>query len=184
MSEMREGERDKITQDAVDVDKLIDPKDRWAYPIGKFILAFTQIEAIADICLQFIPSDKIYDQLKVSGISRKLDLVVAFTQSRTPEPIPEKISNELIGIIKEIKNYLPDRNMIAHNPLEIVIDEEINEDGSYQIKEIEEAIVHMHNEDKRIGFDDLGKLIEGIDILTNEFGAFAARSSMHCTKSK
>ena len=156
-----------MTGTADDVPGYMLPIERWSQPIGRTLLLFGLIESLADICLEHIPTENVYNELKGSGLSHKLDLIVAFTKSLSPDPIPKDEAERLNSAIGKVKKRLDLRNLIAHNPVTMQLD--FKEDGSYEVQEIREAIVHIHNEDRRINFEQLQETLPILEQETKEF---------------
>lgn len=94
--------------------KIVDLDHKWALLIGRVFIAFGAIEKLTLDCLAEWLQDPIYDHLKNSRLSTRIDLVIELARAQN-----FNITNieNFIELLKKAKKLAEKRNLIAHNPL-------------------------------------------------------------------
>ncbi len=137
--------------------KIVDLKGEWAALIGRLFISFGSIENITHACMLDWMKDPIYDHLKNMTFSRRVDLVVTLLSD---QPFKKEFSEEFEIYFKSAKKLAEYRNLVAHNPLMLVL---FTETGDFQ-----EAITHVHKEEKFIDFNELRAIVEEIEFVENK----------------
>ena len=141
-----------------------DDRDEWAPVIGRLFIAFGAIESITHQCLKEWLSDPIYNDLKKSRLSFRLDLLESLLVSK--EYTDEDKSN-CLNIFPKIKNLASVRNLVAHNPLELVLF--VEEGGVFQ-----EIMIPSVDPSKELELEELKKKVDEVEALASDFSLSVA----------
>lgn len=132
-----------------------DANGEWARAIGNGFVAFGAIEWLILICLIEIPNDRIYESTKKLGLAQKIDILLEILKVHEGD-IYDDISLKL----KEIKELSKFRNILAHNPLTSIIDD--NSDTGFS-----DVILSLHK-DQKLNLKEVKDFSERSESLANE----------------
>jgi hypothetical protein len=84
--------------------------DDWDRLVGRFVLAFGEIENIVTFALKALPADPIGDVAAELPFAQRMDLLAAVLAPHTTGP-----RADLLTALKEARAYARKRNVVAHN---------------------------------------------------------------------
>lgn len=146
--------------------KLVDPT-RWAPLIGRLFIAFGGIERTTHECIREWAGERIHKHFARAPLSSRIDLVCDLTEEQEAS---EAIKSVFVNSLLSAKKLAPNRNLVAHNPLCLVLLQDSPDDP------LLEAIAHS-TEEKYLSFDELAKIVEEAehcsDELSHNFVAFS-----------
>lgn len=144
-------------------------RQKWAEMVGRFILAFGDIENITYICLSRLPKDSIYKSVSKLRFAQRVDLLLEILrgQDGLAQTLVEQFANQL----EDAKTLAKVRNTVAHSPLMCVIYEHPTEEWRH----IEYRVANSMNEDKYVTLESLAdttkqteKLAAGLYVLVEK----------------
>ena len=94
--------------------KIVDLDHKWALMIGRVFIAFGAIEKLTHDCLIEWLKDPIYEHLKSSRLSTRIDLVIELVKAKDFKS--DNVEN-FITLLNRAKKLAEKRNLLAHNPL-------------------------------------------------------------------
>src|SRR5690554_2245737 len=89
-----------------------DPDRRWATEVGRFMLAFRDIEHTTIACLSGIPTESLGENSVKMAHGLRLEVLLAVLESKS---LPEYW--RLATVVEELRSFLGNRNLVAHNPV-------------------------------------------------------------------
>jgi hypothetical protein len=95
--------------------RLRSQRKTWGGLVGRFVLAFGDIENVTYMALAQIPRDAIFKSTSTLGFGKRADLVAELVQDH-PE-VSEAARSRLVKYLKEAKTLSETRNTLAHSPL-------------------------------------------------------------------
>jgi hypothetical protein len=95
--------------------RLRSQRKTWGGLVGRFVLAFGDIENVTYMALSQIPRDTIFKSTASLGFGKRADLVSEIVQDH-PE-VSTAAQNRLVKYLKEAKALSEIRNILAHSPL-------------------------------------------------------------------
>lgn len=137
-----------------------DPDGQWARAVGRFMLAFGDIEHTTIACLCGIPSDSIGRVSAKIGLGLRLDLLQAVLEGKTQ---PEYES--LASVTDRISKFLNNRNLVAHNPVQFSFYRNSDDGGIL----IQPELVSTRDRSKRLTFEQLEELAAKAEELAYAF---------------
>lgn len=141
-----------------------DPDRKWAVEVGRFMLAFGDIEHTAIACLCAIPADAFGKVTASMSLGVRLDLLAAILEGKDSPDY-----RKLAGLVGEIKRFLDNRNLVAHNPVQFSF---YMNKGLHDIR-IQTELVSTRNRNKRLTFNELRDLADQAERLAHGFGEAA-----------
>jgi hypothetical protein len=88
----------------------------WPNLVGRFMLAFGEIEHVCTISIEIISQDGIGDIASTLPIEKRIDILKAILSKRE-----DGESAELLSELGGVKTYIKRRNLIAHNGLSFFV---------------------------------------------------------------
>lgn len=134
-------------------------KDKWAPLIGRFVLAFGDIESFI-----YSMQTRMVDETVLKHTQRlSLDQRIKFVHDLLLNcDMDEVIAQKFIDAITKVENLRKQRNLIAHNPLFLVFYEDSD------IFEPEEAICNFKRNDEILNYESLSKIVNEAESIANE----------------
>jgi hypothetical protein len=137
-----------------------DPDLKWAAEVGRFVLAFGGIEHTSIVCLHALPRDTIAAATMNMPLGQRLHLLAELLQGRKGE----NAYDDLAGILLRIREFVGNRNLVAHNPLLFSF---YQSDAGGVI--IRPEIVSTRNRERRLTFDALVEMADTAERLAADF---------------
>jgi hypothetical protein len=129
---------------------LVDPEP-WAPLIGRLFIAFGGIERTTHECIREWAGETIHKHVARSRLSARLDLAADLAETRDAS---ESMKRALKTALRQARDLAKHRNLIAHNPLCLVLLQEgINSD-------LLEAIASSIDEEKHMSLGELEEIVE------------------------
>lgn len=135
----------------------VDKNGEWAALIGRLFIAFGVIEKVTHECMRLWLKDPIYTNLKSTPLSKRIDLVSRLVPE---QGFKQDLVAEFEQALKQSKDLAEYRNLVAHNPLMLVLFEDC---GDFR-----EAITHVHKEEKYIELDELQLIVKQAENIENK----------------
>jgi hypothetical protein len=132
-------------------------KETWALLIGRFMMVFGEIENFTLFALQRISTDSIMETASSLLLQKRIELLIEVVGGR--EGISNEARENLIKILVSVKHLADKRNLIAHNPMLLVIRTESPSDEMMG----QGVISSSRNENKKITLDMMKDLVEQVD---------------------
>lgn len=142
-----------------------DPDNRWATQVGRFVLAFGEIEHTCISCLEKIPQPGLGKTAATLLLSQRLLLLEDVLQSR-----PEAACERLLALVRDIKGVTSKRNLLVHNMLKFCF---YMHDGKVT------GVLEMsssRNPKQRITYDEICALSDRLETLAFTFSAASAQA--------
>lgn len=134
----------------------------WELEVGRFVMAFGDIEHSVTLCLSWLPKDSIGDACKTLPLGIRLSLLEAILS-----PSKHGLRRELFGVVRGVRTHLERRNLIAHNGLQIGV----YKDGDRIT--FSQQIVSSRNHAKSINYAELVKLAKDVQVLARQLSNVA-----------
>lgn len=129
--------------------KLVEA-DKWAPIVGRMFLAFGDIELTTHRCIKAWAGDMIHKHFASARLSARIELAKELAQSQDAS---DETKAAFCLAMQRAKNLAKQRNLIAHNPLCLVIPRDA------QDKTLIEAIAH-HSSDQLLSYEELLIVVE------------------------
>jgi hypothetical protein len=120
--------------------------EKWVPLIGRLMLTFSQIEGITLNLLEKWSNPPIYQQLRTLPLKRRLSLLLELV---TIQDHTEENKAFFNGLLTSLLPLLTYRNLVAHNPVSLVI---MCEDD---VTPLREGIPKSHTSQHVVEFDEL-----------------------------
>lgn len=139
-----------------------DPDFEWAKEVGRFVLAFGSIEHTSIACLYSIPRDPIGPATRALPLKQRLGLLRDVLKGR------EGIGayDTLARIVSRVISFVDHRNLVAHSPLHYSL---YGKAPGEQGVIIRLELSSTRSNGRRMGFDELCKLVDDVERLAHEF---------------
>ncbi|MCA1931603.1 hypothetical protein [Rheinheimera sp.] len=136
--------------------KIVDLNDEWALNIGKVFLSFGSLEKFTVDCIsKWLDGQRIVYHLTNAPLAQRINIVIDLAKDKygDREEVQSfsKNLNKLLELAKK-------RNLIAHNPLMMVLYED----------SFKEEICSLKDENKAITLSDLISLVSEVEGLYSE----------------
>lgn len=135
--------------------------EQWRNLIGLFFVSFAKIEHTTCISIKAFSEENISNTANSLPFTLRVELLMEIIVKK--KYIESEKLNKLLNLLKQSLKLSEKRNIIAHNP--ILLD--IYTDESEQLKE-REVIVSKRNCKKRIHLEDLKKMVDEANKLSEE----------------
>lgn len=136
--------------------KIVDLNDEWALNIGKVFLSFGSLERFTIDCIsKWLNNQVILNHLTSLPLAQRISIVIDLANDRYGE---RKEVQSFCENMKKMLELAKKRNLIAHNPLMMVIYED----------SVEEEIFSLKNENTRMTLSDLLSLVTEAERLYSE----------------
>lgn len=145
---------------------LVD-SSRWEPLIGRLFIAFGSIERTTHMCIRDWAGENIHKHFARTGLPARIELAIDLTVSLAAA---EATKNAFCKSLKQAKELAKKRNIVAHNPLCLVLLQDGLESSFL------EAIAHHTDDNKMLSYEDLLDIVEKsekvAEELTHNFVAF------------
>lgn len=141
---------------------VFEARNKWGRLVGRFILAFGDIESITYLCIAKIPSERIFESASKLFFGKRVELILELLQSkkevtgRTRELLSTALNKSVKLSIK--------RNILAHSPIYMNIYEQ-EHTGELDFQEV---IMSLRNQEESITYQELETLVEQAEALSME----------------
>ena len=123
-------------------------RDEWALQIGRFILAFGEIEYVVDQCLVHIPKQNAFHQVCKATFGVRADLARKETEKRLgPHSRRKRLLRALNNATRLANDY---RHLIAHGAAHLAVYQD--DEGRL---DFEWSIMALRNQEKKINYKEL-----------------------------
>ena len=129
--------------------KNVDLENKWAVLIGRLFIVFGGIEKATHDCLKKWVDDTVYTHVKHMRFASRIDLVIDLISKLNHT---DKNKDNLIAELKKAKELGKKRNIIAHNPLMLVL---FQGESNFI-----EAITHNTKEDVTMEFHEFEGIVK------------------------
>jgi len=139
--------------------RVSDPERKWAIEVGRFVLAFGEVEHLTIALMGCLPGctvPKTAPELQLSTRFKMLEEVL----KRCPDPA----APATLASMRKVSSLNGDRNVVAHNSVWFTL---------YRSKSgvgIEEHIVSARDQRKRLNYSEMVKLADRAEAHAEEFG--------------
>lgn len=130
-------------------DSQVPEREKWVGIVGRFILAFGDIENVTYMALLQLPKDRIFGTTSKLGFGARVDLVLEIVSGHkeVSDDLKAKFSKELLAA----KALADTRNLVAHSPLMMTIYSHPKEEWAHS----EMALGNVRNKESGVSFDRL-----------------------------
>ena len=143
---------------------LVD-KTKWATLVGRLFLSFGTIESATHDCIRNWAGEVVYKHVKKMPLTRRIELAIDLLAN---QEFSEANKALFLGLLKNAKTLVEQRNIIAHSPLALVLFQEEPETP------FREAIASNTDENKLIEFAELQEAVKQAEAISeNIHGALA-----------
>jgi hypothetical protein len=129
--------------------------DEWALQVGRFVMAFGEIEWMVCQTLVHIPTENLYEKLRKENPRAEFNVLAkkAIECSQARGLLPE-LCRALVRSLNEAIKLAEHRNLVAHNPMHFSMytDEHERQIGFRM------EIVSLRNQDKSVTLEELARL--------------------------
>jgi hypothetical protein len=122
--------------------------DRWSLAIGRFLVAFGEIERMTLEFLRVFPRDPIFESTAHLPLGRRIALVRDIVEGRTDLA---RHGEAFLQLLKHAEQLLPLRNVVAHNPFVFGVYEQPGSEGI----RLRDELVSFRNESRRYSFPEI-----------------------------
>lgn len=134
----------------------------WPNLVGRFILAFGEIEDLCTTSIRMISVDGIGGVAATLPLESRIQLLHTILDGRS-----DSESRELSSALKRVKSYLTHRNLVAHNGL-----------GMKVVHNGNKILLHFHiqssrNADKMLSYEQMERLTSEVEHLRHELSQVA-----------
>jgi hypothetical protein len=136
-----------------------DPDRKWAVEVGRFILAFGDIEHTSVACLAGIPTESLGKVSTKMALGLRLEVLVAVLSSKQAADY-----KSLATVVAAVKRFVDKRNLVAHNPVQFSFYQKTGEGVS-----IQPELVSTRDRTKRLTFSQLVALADEAERLADAF---------------
>jgi len=126
-----------------------DPRKKWAPLVGRFVLAFGDIENVTYLALRQLPKDKIFQTTSTLGFGKRVDLVIELVKDHAE--IGKRLSERFVEKLKAAKKLSETRNLIAHSPVVMKVYHHPKEGWTHR----EIAVANAKNHDREVSLAGL-----------------------------
>jgi len=91
----------------------------WGALVGRFVLAFGDVENVTYLALLQLPKDKIFDTTSTLGFGKRIDLVIELIAGH--RELTEDLRKSFATTLTSAKKLSDLRNIVAHSPLMMMI---------------------------------------------------------------
>lgn len=137
--------------------KLVESTN-WAPLIGRLFIAFGSIERTTHECIREWAGDTIHKHFSGNTLSRRINLAIDLTES---QQATESTKSAFIGSLRLAKELLRTRNLVAHNPLCLVLLQDSLDDPFI------EAIAHCTKKDY-LSLHNLVEIVQKVEQCSDE----------------
>lgn len=121
-------------------------REGWQQEIGRFLLAFGQIEWATYRLLIDLPTERIFETVCETRLSYRIRLILQIASQRN---LPENLVARLEKTLSRVRELSGPRNTIAHNPIYWkLVDSELGVD-------LGPRIIRFYKPEKEIGYKQL-----------------------------
>ena len=160
------------SKDLKTIRKLLDARRAerpvWEMLVGRFMLAFGDIENATLLALERISSDSIMRTARSLLLAKRIELLTEILEAK--EGISASARADFIETLARVKSLADKRNLIAHNPLIL----EFYEHGHTGELVSQGVIASTRNENKRINIGTMQKLVQQLEecrtLLFDQYG--------------
>lgn len=139
-----------------------DPDFEWAKEVGRFVLAFGSIEHTTIACLYSIPRDPIGAATRGLPLKQRLGLLRDILKGQEGVGVYDALAR----IVRRVISFVDHRNLVAHSPLHYsVYGKAPGEQGVI----IRLELSSTRSQGRRMGFEELCKLVDDVEKLSHEF---------------
>lgn len=136
---------------------------RWTPLIGRLFVAFGSIENTTHTCVRAWVGDVIYKHVARMPLSARLDLAMDLGDAQDAQPATKQSFRNALFWAKQLVRH---RNLVAHNPLCLVL---LQEDPPLD-QPLLEAIAHASEDGKMISFEELVEVVVEAEQCADEVG--------------
>lgn len=137
-----------------------DPIRTFQYQVGRFVLAFGGIEHTTYLCLDHLPAESAPGFARTLNLGPRLEWLIELLERRVE--CDEAGAAELLEVLRKVKQFAKDRNLIAHNTVMFSVFEQ---DGRITLNP---EIVSGRDSSKRLSLAGTIKLADEAEKLCEE----------------
>ncbi len=137
-------------------------REKWAPLIGRLVLAFGEVEYCFMVCLGPLASHEYWPELKHSEFNKKAatSVQVLHNYDRYPE------SKRAMFLINEAVKRAKVRNLVAHNPLNIVPNNDLS-DFHLAIGSLRNHEIHISEQELRTAMEEIEQIAAELHNIVN-----------------
>ena len=135
-------------------------RNKWGRLVGRFILAFGDIESITYLCIAKISSERKFKSASKQFFGKRVDFILELLQSE--KEVTGRTREFLSTALKKSVELSKKRNILAHSPIHMrIYEQEHTGDLDFQ-----EVIMSLRNQEESITYQGLEKLVEQAEALS------------------
>ncbi|MCP3684054.1 MAG: hypothetical protein GY861_15340 [bacterium] len=138
-------------------------RKKWMPIVGRFILAFGDIENVTYFAIKQLPVDKIYETSWKLNFGTRVDLVLELVNNLTKATAEMK--EEFRTLLIEAKQLSVIRNTVAHSPLMLMVYQHKSEEWAFVH---EESLANIRNAENSITIEKLTEYTDRAEVLATE----------------
>jgi len=146
-----------------------DPDEVWALAVGRFVVAFGDIEHTAIRCLEKIPREALPSDAAGIPLTRRLKRL-----REALIPLEEASACQLLHVVGALQDFVVSRNLIAHNGIRLaghIEDDGMSETVTLRLRSM---LISAKDPALRVTLDDLRRSADDVEELAWRFTTSAA----------
>ena len=144
----------------------------WQREIGRFLLAFGEVEWITYNLIVELPTERIFESVSRLRFTSRVDLILQLADQRK---MPDETRSELRGLLTQAKGLSQNRNTIAHNPLFWSF---FNGEGGIEMRS---TILPFDKPERQVTLERLAQLADQAQALSEELHECYGKVSEACS---